>query len=63
LGEILANSISLEIVDLRSVGINGNDAAVLFTTLQKSKALTSLDLSGISGINRNHIGSKYAIYL
>jgi Ran GTPase-activating protein (RanGAP) involved in mRNA processing and transport len=45
-------------LDLRSNDIGGKGGQALFERLKRNETLTSLDLSGLSGINRNHIGLK-----
>src|SRR5690606_5437942 len=50
-------------LDLRSNDIGGKGGEALFENLLENQTLTSLDLSGLSGINRNHIGVRGASML
>lgn len=60
--EALATSIrlnpSLIALVLKSNDIGPDGGAALFRAAAQSSTLTSLDLSGVSGVNRNHIGLK-----
>lgn len=60
---LLSTSTNLKSVDLRSVAMSPMGAVQLFNGLKENKTLTELDISGISGINRNHIGVRGSVAL
>jgi Ran GTPase-activating protein (RanGAP) involved in mRNA processing and transport len=49
---------NLTAIVLRSNDIGPSGASALIGALSRSKTITSLDLSGLNGVNRNHIGQK-----
>ncbi|EFC43720.1 predicted protein, partial [Naegleria gruberi] len=63
LAPLLENNTSIVRLDLRSNDVGGKGAKALFNALLFNQTLTSLDLSGLSGINRNHISTKGAKHL
>lgn len=61
LAKMLRSNTTLTEVDLRSNCVGPAGAVALFAALaEANRTLTSLDLSGMSGINRNRIGQRGA---
>jgi Ran GTPase-activating protein (RanGAP) involved in mRNA processing and transport len=60
LADMLRANTTLTECDLRSNDIGVRGACELFRALEASPTVTAVDLSGMSGINRNHIGVRGA---
>eukprot|EP01112_Ceratiomyxa_fruticulosa_P022789 TRINITY_DN8463_c0_g1_i2.p1 TRINITY_DN8463_c0_g1~~TRINITY_DN8463_c0_g1_i2.p1 ORF type:complete len:630 (-),score=129.55 TRINITY_DN8463_c0_g1_i2:117-2006(-) len=64
IAKLLMVNNTLTSLDLRSNDIDSDGGIALFKALTHSNCtLTFLDLSGMSGVNRNHIGIKGAEYI
>eukprot|EP01116_Phalansterium_solitarium_P011603 TRINITY_DN27338_c0_g1_i1.p1 TRINITY_DN27338_c0_g1~~TRINITY_DN27338_c0_g1_i1.p1 ORF type:complete len:632 (+),score=262.65 TRINITY_DN27338_c0_g1_i1:103-1998(+) len=60
IADLLLKNRHITSVDLRSNDVGAEGGVRLFEALKINNTLTAIDLSGMSGINRNHIGTAGA---